>query len=385
MAYLNILQNNLKENADKLGLGSNFIFQQDNDPKHTAFVVKEWLLYHCRYQLNTPPQSPDFNVIENLWSHLERAVQKHQITSKEQLKSVLQEEWLNIAPDTPRHLVESMPRRLEAVISAKGDESRVFEWFRRFKESRQSVNSDPRSGRPSTSRNEDKIAQVKAVVLSDRCLTVQEIAQECHISVGSCDEILRKNLNMRRVSAKFVPRLLTENQQFQRLATSSHLFQRASDNPEFMRFIIPGDESWAYGCNPGCTHGIVHQEFAPQCQTVNKEFYLDVTRRLREAVRRKRPVLWASSRWMLHHDGAPMHAANLVQQFLTKHGTIQVAHPPYSPYMSPPDIFLFPKIKNTLKGHRVQDIETIKQNSTQQLQAIPKSEFQKCFDDSKHR
>ncbi|GFY27113.1 hypothetical protein TNCV_2067341 [Trichonephila clavipes] len=41
----------------------------------------------------------------------------------------------------------------------------VFEWFRRFKEGRQSVNSNsPRSGRPSTSSNEDKIAQVKAVV-----------------------------------------------------------------------------------------------------------------------------------------------------------------------------------------------------------------------------
>ncbi|GFY02381.1 transposable element Tcb2 transposase [Trichonephila clavipes] len=120
MAFVNILQNNLKESADKLGLGSNFIFQQDNDPKHTAFVVKEWLLYHCRNQLNTPPQFPDLNVIENLWPHLERAVQKHPITSKEQLKSVLQEEWPNIAPETTRHLVESMPRRLEAVISAKG-------------------------------------------------------------------------------------------------------------------------------------------------------------------------------------------------------------------------------------------------------------------------
>ncbi|GFU88232.1 transposable element Tc1 transposase [Trichonephila clavipes] len=96
---------------------------QDNDPKHTAFVVEEWLLfYHCRNQLNTLPQSPDLNVIDHLGSHLERAVQKHQITSKEQLKSVLQEEWLNIAPEeTTRHLMESMPRRLEAVISAKED------------------------------------------------------------------------------------------------------------------------------------------------------------------------------------------------------------------------------------------------------------------------
>ncbi|GFU76004.1 transposable element Tc1 transposase [Trichonephila clavipes] len=120
IAYLNILQNNLKESADNLGLGSNFIFQQDNDPKHTAFVVEEWLLYHCRNQLNILPQSPDLNVIDHLWSHLERSVQKHQITSKEQLKTVLQEEWLNIAPETTRHLVESMPRRLEAVISATG-------------------------------------------------------------------------------------------------------------------------------------------------------------------------------------------------------------------------------------------------------------------------
>ncbi|GFU10946.1 protein GVQW3 [Trichonephila clavipes] len=100
----------------------------------------------------------------------------------------------------------------EMMKTAFGNEAmthaRVFDGFRRFKEGRQSVNSDTRSGRPSTSRNEHKIAQVKAVGLSDHRLTVQEIAQECHISVGSCDEILRKDWNMRRVSAKFVPRLL---------------------------------------------------------------------------------------------------------------------------------------------------------------------------------
>ncbi|GFS90934.1 HTH_48 domain-containing protein [Trichonephila clavipes] len=112
-----------------------------------------------------------------------------------------------------------------------------------FNKGRQSVNSDTRSGRPSASRNEDNIAQMKVVVRSDHRLTIREIAQECHISIGSCDEILRKDLNMHRVSAKFVPHLLTENLQFQRLATSSHLFQSARDNPEFMKLIITWDES----------------------------------------------------------------------------------------------------------------------------------------------
>ncbi|GFU37218.1 transposable element Tcb2 transposase [Trichonephila clavipes] len=119
MAYLNILQNNLKESADNLGYWGRISYSSKTDPKHTAFV-EEWLLYHCRDQLNILPQSPDLNVIDQLWSHLERSVQKHQITSKEQLKTALQEEWLNIAPETTRYLVESMPRRLEAVISAKG-------------------------------------------------------------------------------------------------------------------------------------------------------------------------------------------------------------------------------------------------------------------------
>ncbi|XP_015903782.2 protein GVQW3-like [Parasteatoda tepidariorum] len=110
----------------------------------------------------------------------------------------------------------------EIMKTAFGDEAmshaRVFKKFRRFKEGRKSVDSGSRSGCPSTSRNEDKIAQVQAVVPSDRRLTVREIELECGVSIGSCDEILRKDLNMHRVSAKLVLRLLTEDQQFQRLA-----------------------------------------------------------------------------------------------------------------------------------------------------------------------
>ncbi|GFV00458.1 DDE_3 domain-containing protein [Trichonephila clavipes] len=64
--------------------------------------------HHPKYTIPTVKHgggsvmSPDLNVIENLWPHLERAVQKHPITSKEQLKSVLKEEWLNIASETTK-------------------------------------------------------------------------------------------------------------------------------------------------------------------------------------------------------------------------------------------------------------------------------------------
>lgn len=78
MIYLNTLKNNLKNCSAKLGFESNFTFQWDNDSKHTAFLLKEWLLYHCRNQLTPPlpPQSPDLNATENLWFHPEKAIQK---------------------------------------------------------------------------------------------------------------------------------------------------------------------------------------------------------------------------------------------------------------------------------------------------------------------
>ncbi|GFT68092.1 transposable element Tcb1 transposase [Trichonephila clavipes] len=121
--YIDILNNNLNETAKKLGLDGNFIFQQDNDPKHTARNVKIWCLFHCKQQLHTPPQSPD---IKNLWTTLETAVQKHQIRNKAHLKQVLQEEWHKISPDTAKKkkLVESVPRRLEDIIKAKGHATR---------------------------------------------------------------------------------------------------------------------------------------------------------------------------------------------------------------------------------------------------------------------
>ncbi|GBL80063.1 Spectrin beta chain [Araneus ventricosus] len=92
----------------------------DNAPKHKAHNAKMWHLFHWKQQLHTPPQSPDINFIENLWAILETVVQKHNIRNKAHLNQVLQEEWGKISSDATKKLVESVPRRLEAIIKTKG-------------------------------------------------------------------------------------------------------------------------------------------------------------------------------------------------------------------------------------------------------------------------
>jgi len=74
------------------------------------------------------------------------------------------------------------------------------------------VGEDPRPGRPSISTNDDLVERVRAVIRGNHHLTVQEVADEVGISVGSCHQIFTEKLHMHHVSAKFVPCLLTDNQ-----------------------------------------------------------------------------------------------------------------------------------------------------------------------------
>jgi len=121
--------------------------------------------------------------------------------------------------------------------------------------------------------------------------------------------------------------------------------------------------------------GVIQYEFVPRGQTVNKEFYLAVLKRLREAVCRKRPQLWTNQSWVLHHN-APAHSSFLVGNFLAKNETTVVPQPPYSPDLAPAEFFLFPTLKSTLKGHLFDTFDEIQKNLTKGLFAIPKEAFQ---------
>ena len=160
--------------------------------------------------------------------------------------------------------------------------TQVFDWFRRFKEGRTSVESDPCSGRLSTSRNKEIIATVTTVVHNNRRLSVWEIADDCAMFAW---------ISLPKTTGKMA--------------------------------------GWRLDPAPRqCTH---------------------------------------------------THTSHLVQQFLAKHGTVQLQQLPYSPDLALCDFFLFPRLKKVLKGHQFEATEDIKWNSTKTPLDIPKQEFAKCF------
>ncbi|KAJ4442525.1 hypothetical protein ANN_04112 [Periplaneta americana] len=112
-------------------------------------------------------------------------------------------------------------------------------------------------------------------------------------------------------------------------------------------------------------------EFIPEGRTVTKELYVEILRRLRDAVRRKRPEKWVENNWFLMHDNAPAHRAIIVKNFLARHNITALDHPPYSPDLSPPDYFLFLRLKSHLKGRRFNAEEVIA-NATRALKRVSK-------------
>ena len=99
--------------------------------------------------------------------------------------------------------------------------------------------------------------------------------------------------------------------------------------------------------------GVVHHEFLPEGQNVNKEYYLGVMRRLREAIRQKRPDLWANNSWILHHDNAPSHNTIVIRENLANNETNTIQQPPNSPDLTPCDFFLFGQLKGNRSAERV--------------------------------
>ena len=175
--------------------------------------------------------------------------------------------------------------------------TRLFEWHRSFKERRDEVEDDHRSGRPFTSRTDENVERVRQKVRSDRSLTVRMMADELGMNSDWVWRIITEDLCMSKICAKMVPRLLNEGQKERRVQVCQDILEQLETEPNLLKRFVTGDESWIFEYDPltkrqslewksalsprpnwrGCSspkprwcwslffdvHGIVHAEFLP--------------------------------------------------------------------------------------------------------------------------
>ena len=117
--YCNVLEEALEKYADE-NMPLDWIYQQDNDPKHKSKRATQWFQDHNIRLLDWPAQSPDLSPIENLWDYVNREVKKQKPGSVDELWNSIQKVWAEIPKDLCAKLVGTMPKRCREVVDRKG-------------------------------------------------------------------------------------------------------------------------------------------------------------------------------------------------------------------------------------------------------------------------
>ncbi|GFN78064.1 glycine receptor subunit alpha-1 [Plakobranchus ocellatus] len=110
--------------------------------------------------------------------------------------------------------------------------SRVYQWCTWFGEGRTSLGDEPKSGRPKTSTNEENTTRVDELIRCDRRMKIREIALKLEIPKSTVHEIVHDTLGYRKGSARWVPKMLTEDHKLQRVEISQCLLQSKCRGPQ---------------------------------------------------------------------------------------------------------------------------------------------------------
>ncbi len=287
--------------------------------------------------------------------------------------------------------------------------SAVCRWVVKLRAGRNDLSTPKSSGRP-PKLTLDLLRRIKASLDEDKSKTIRQLAREFNLSLSTIHRALRSHLKLKKRPAKWVLHHLTDQQKQHRLGVARWILGMLTRSPTLWSRIVTGDKSFFLVYDPAAKQstacwlerneewpmkvrgskwtkkvmliafwdasGVILREFVPAGMGVNGIFYAGFMRRLREAIRCKRPQMWHRNSFWLHHDGASAHQSDPVMNFLNATHTKILPHPPYSPDLAPSDFFLFNHIKSRMRGLRFATLEELRTKVDFEIRQIGQFEFQ---------
>lgn len=306
------------------------------------------------------------------------------------------------------------------LVIAEGDKAlskrTIYRWIEAFKIGQLDIEDAPRSGRPCEANTFSNINIIEDLIHDDPHITIESIQQVVPISIGSIENILHNEIFVRKVCAKWVPHVLTDENKQKRVEISKQLL-RYFDNG--FKNIITGDETWLHFftvsskeankvwinqeenrpqitrtaqnskkrmfCIFFSVNGIVSSIVIEKGQTVTGDYYSNIV--LPSMFKKFKEISNRSTvrNVMLHHDNAAPHKSKIVTKYLHEERVVLLPHPPYSPDLAPCDFFLFPKIKKELGGMRFERIQELARAVISITNNISQEDYFNCFQDWRRR
>ena len=212
---------------------------------------------------------------------------------------------------------------------------------------------------------------------------MEEIAQALGISHGSVSTILHDHLDMRKLTAHWVPKSLSDEQMASRASVCSALLKPFRSKDDFLLHLVTVDETWVHSyepenkaqsrqwVGPGSprpkkfktqpsagkvmatvfwdTKGVIMLEFLPKRNTITGVYYANLLDQLRTAIREKCQGK-LSKGVLLQQDNARVHTCKVAMDAVELNVYELILHPAYSPDLAPSDFFLFPNLKKDISG-----------------------------------
>ena len=238
----------------------------------------------------------------------------------------------------------------------------VRQWKKKFESGVESIKNAPKSGRPKSLSRKKIVSKIKEIIEGDARFTVRDIARKAGISLSTFHLILKKHLKVRKISARWVQHLLTDEQKRQRVKVAKKLLQMFPkyDKKQFAN-VVTGDETWVHyfehvrkvsnkiwatkhskrpiiAKRSLSTKKVLYAIFfsgegvaikvpVKKGKSITGKYYKDVVlKKLKKYYQKRRPATGFKHVRLLH-DNAPAHTSAIVTAFLKKEKVTVLPHP----------------------------------------------------------